>query len=76
MLAFSSVVYRVEDIQARAIELEAQRDRLFGRRQVDAGQSEPGQWESVATDLDASLLSTDVADGFIGATFGPYAFRS
>jgi alpha-N-arabinofuranosidase len=29
----------------------------------------------VATDLDASLLSTDVAGGFIGTTFGPYAFR-
>lgn len=35
---------------------------------------EPGQWKPVATGLDASLLSTDVAGGFIGATFGPYAF--
>lgn len=35
----------------------------------------PGQWKPLATDLDASLLSTDVAGGFIGATFGPYAFR-
>jgi alpha-N-arabinofuranosidase len=29
----------------------------------------------VASDLDASILSTDTAGGFIGATFGPYAFR-
>ncbi|HEY0662221.1 MAG TPA: hypothetical protein VGD21_12980, partial [Lysobacter sp.] len=36
---------------------------------------EPGQWKPLATDLDASLLSTDEAGGFIGATFGPYAFR-
>jgi alpha-N-arabinofuranosidase len=36
---------------------------------------EPGQWKAVATDLDASVLSTDVAGGFIGSTFGPYAFR-
>ena len=36
---------------------------------------EPGQWKPVATGLDASLLSTDIAGGFIGATFGPYAFR-
>lgn len=36
---------------------------------------EPGQWKTVATSLDASILSNDVAGGFIGATFGPYAFR-
>jgi alpha-N-arabinofuranosidase len=36
---------------------------------------EPDQWKPVATNLDASLLSADVAGGFIGATFGPYAFR-
>jgi alpha-N-arabinofuranosidase len=35
----------------------------------------PDQWKPLATGLDASLLSTDVAGGFIGATFGPYAFR-
>ena len=35
----------------------------------------PNQWNPVATGLDASLLSADVAGGFIGATFGPYAFR-
>jgi xylan 1,4-beta-xylosidase len=34
---------------------------------------EPDQWQPLATDLDASLLSADVAGGFIGATFGPYA---
>ena len=36
---------------------------------------QPGQWKPVATGLDASILSTDVAGGFIGATFGPYAVR-
>jgi len=36
---------------------------------------EPGQWRSLATGLDSSLLSTDVAGGFIGTTFGPYALR-
>ena len=35
---------------------------------------ETGQWQPLATNLDASLLSADVAGGFIGATFGPYAF--
>jgi alpha-N-arabinofuranosidase len=35
----------------------------------------PNQWKPLATGLDASLLSADVAGGFIGATFGPYAFR-
>ena len=36
---------------------------------------EPGQWQPVATNLDASLLSAAVAGGFIGNTFGPYALR-
>ena len=35
----------------------------------------PNKWKPVAAGLDASLLSADVAGGFIGATFGPYAFR-
>jgi xylan 1,4-beta-xylosidase len=36
---------------------------------------QPEQWKPLATGLDASLLSTDTAGGFIGATFGPYALR-
>lgn len=36
---------------------------------------QPGAWKPVASDLDASILSTDTAGGFIGATFGPYAYR-
>jgi xylan 1,4-beta-xylosidase len=36
---------------------------------------QPGEWKPVASDLDASILSTDTAGGFIGATFGPYAYR-
>ncbi len=36
---------------------------------------EPGQWKTVATGLDASLLSVQTAGGFIGNTFGPYAYR-
>lgn len=37
--------------------------------------AQPGQWQAVASNLDASLLSADVAGGFIGNTFGPYAYR-
>lgn len=36
---------------------------------------EGGEWKKVANGLDASLLSVDTAGGFIGNTFGPYAFR-
>ncbi len=35
----------------------------------DAGKG----WTSLAKDVDGTLLSTDVAGGFIGATVGPYA---
>jgi xylan 1,4-beta-xylosidase len=35
----------------------------------------PEKWQPLATGLDASLLSTDTAGGFIGVTFGPYALR-
>lgn len=34
-----------------------------------------GDWKPVATGLDASLLSVQTAGGFIGNTFGPYAYR-
>lgn len=34
-----------------------------------------GDWQPLATDLDASLLSVDTAGGFIGNTFGPYAVK-
>lgn len=37
--------------------------------------AKPNQWQPVATGLDASILSTDVAGGFIGTTFGPYALQ-
>jgi alpha-N-arabinofuranosidase len=37
--------------------------------------AQPGQWQALASNLDASLLSADVAGGFIGNTFGPYAYR-
>lgn len=37
--------------------------------------AEPEQWQAIATNLDASLLSAAVAGGFIGNTFGPYALR-
>ncbi|PZO92225.1 MAG: glycoside hydrolase 43 family protein [Sphingomonas sanxanigenens] len=33
----------------------------------------PGRWQMLAHDLDATLLSTRTAGGFIGATVGPYA---
>jgi alpha-N-arabinofuranosidase len=51
------------------------RFRLDGPR-LDADYAlASGEWISVATDLDASLLSADKAGGFIGNTFGPYAVR-
>ena len=31
--------------------------------------------KTLASDLDASVLSVDHAGGFIGNTFGPYAYR-
>ena len=34
-----------------------------------------GTWHTVASNQDASVLSADVAGGFIGNTFGPYALR-
>ena len=36
---------------------------------------EPDQWQPIATNLDASLLSAAIAGGFIGNTFGPYSLR-
>ena len=35
----------------------------------------PSAWQPLAEGLDASLLSVDTAGGFIGNTFGPYAFK-
>ena len=37
--------------------------------------TDPGHWQAIATNLDASLLSAAIAGGFIGNTFGPYALR-
>ncbi len=51
------------------------RFRLDGPRLDAAYSISPGEWKAVATGLDASLLSADIAGGFIGNTFGPYAFR-
>ncbi len=34
-----------------------------------------GPWQALEGELDARLLSTQTAGGFIGATFGPYAWR-
>lgn len=51
------------------------RFRLDGPRLSVFYAIEPEQWKPLATDLDASVLSTDVAGGFIGTTFGPYAYR-
>ena len=36
---------------------------------------QPGQWQRLGETLDASLLSTDTAGGFIGSTFGAYAVK-
>jgi alpha-N-arabinofuranosidase len=32
-----------------------------------------GAWETLAADFDATLLTSDVAGGFVGATVGPFA---
>ena len=51
------------------------RFRLDGPR-LDASYAVvAGEWKTVATGLDASLLSAETAGGFIGNTFGPYAVR-
>ncbi len=51
------------------------RFRVDGPRLDAAYALAPGEWTSVATGLDASLLSVETAGGFIGNTFGPYAVR-
>lgn len=33
-----------------------------------------GQWQTLLEQGDATLLSTETAGGFLGATFGPYAY--
>jgi alpha-N-arabinofuranosidase len=35
--------------------------------------TETGPWETLAADLDATLLTSDVAGGFVGATVGMHA---
>src|SRR5690606_2251356 len=53
----------------------AMRMRLDGPRlDVDYALA-PGAWQPLAEHLDASLLSVDTAGGFIGNSFGPYAFK-
>lgn len=51
------------------------RFRLDGPRLDVFYAIEPEQWRPLATGLDASIVSTDVAGGFTGVTFGPYAYR-
>ncbi|RAK51342.1 glycoside hydrolase family 43 protein [Phenylobacterium deserti] len=34
----------------------------------------PGQWTSLVQGADGKILSTKTAGGFVGATFGPYAY--
>ncbi len=56
-------------------------DRLSLRLRLDAPRLDvdyaltPGDWRLLAADLDASLLTVDIAGGFIGNTFGPYAVK-
>lgn len=60
------------DAEAMPVSL---RFRLDGAR-LDADYAlRTGEWKTVATGLDASLLSVETAGGFIGNTFGPYAVR-
>ena len=33
----------------------------------------PGEWQTLAADLDGKILSTRTAGGFVGVVFGPYA---
>ncbi|HVJ39438.1 MAG TPA: glycoside hydrolase family 43 protein [Stenotrophomonas sp.] len=37
---------------------------------------QPDHWQVLRDDLDARVLSTQTAGGFIGTTFGPYAWRN
>ncbi|WP_303748711.1 glycoside hydrolase family 43 protein [Stenotrophomonas pigmentata] len=48
---------------------------LDGARAQAWFSAQPGQWQRIGDALDASLLSTDTAGGFIGATFGAYALK-
>lgn len=50
--------------------------RLDGPRLDAFYASGNGDWQPLAQDLDASLLSTDTAGGFTGVTFGPYAYAT
>ncbi len=45
---------------------------MAARLQVDDAIG-TGQWQTLLEQGDASVLSTDTAGGFLGATFGPYA---
>lgn len=63
------------------VALPALPERIRLRLRLDAPRLDadyalsPGAWRTLAADLDASLLSVDTAGGFIGNTFGPYAFK-
>jgi alpha-N-arabinofuranosidase len=51
------------------------RFQLDGPRLDVSWRTSKEQWKALASDLDASVLSVDHAGGFIGNTFGPYAYR-
>lgn len=44
-------------------------------RVMGVNQLEPGRWQPLG-EIDATFLSTKTAGGFIGATFGPYAYSA
>ena len=51
------------------------RFQLEGPRLDVSWRANKRSWKTLASDLDASVLSVDRAGGFIGNTFGPYAVR-
>ena len=57
--------------QAEALKLKIEGEKGAYAFAFDAGDGKGWQW--LARDVDGTVLSTDVAGGFVGATLGPYA---
>jgi xylan 1,4-beta-xylosidase len=57
----------LKDAKTLKLRVAAQESKCAFEYAVDSG-----VWESLAADLDATMLTTEVAGGFVGATVGPY----
>ena len=67
-VAIASAVIAPAAGQPVELRIEARGDRLDFSYAL-----RPGDWQLLARDVDATVLSTRTAGGFIGATLGPYA---